>query len=418
MPRGAPAAQSTPEELTLELTGLAYGGEAFGRDETGRMVFVAFALPGERARVRLTEVHERWARAALIEVIGPAPERVVPRCRHFGECGGCHYQHLSYPAQLVAKRKIVRDQLERLGGFSSPPVENTVPSPDPWNQRNHVQFSLDRQGRLGFQAAGSHRVIPIQECHLPEPSLADLWPRLDLQPIPGLARVAVRAGSEGEAMIVFESEAEPDVEVALDLPASVVWLGPGGATVLAGSGDLSVEVAGRAFRVSAGSFFQVHRALAAELVRLALEALAPQEGETVFDLYAGVGLFSAFLARAGARVVAVEASPSACTDFEVNLAEFDDVELYEASVEVALPAIERKPDAVLVDPPRAGLEPPALDALLDLAPGRLVYVSCDPATLARDGKRLAQAGYRLERVTPLDLFPQTYHIETVSRWVR
>jgi 23S rRNA (uracil1939-C5)-methyltransferase len=162
----------------------------------------------------------------------------------------------------------------------------------------------------------------------------------------------------------------------------------------------------------------VHRALAAELVRLALEALAPQEGEAVFDLYAGVGLFSAFLAQAGARIVAVEASPSACTDFEVNLAEFDDVELYEASVEVALPAIERKPDAVLVDPPRAGLEPPALDALLDLAPGRLVYVSCDPATLARDGKRLAQAGYRLERVTPLDLFPQTYHIETVSRWVR
>lgn len=406
------------ELLELTLTGMAYGGDAFGREASGRMVFVPFALPGEQVRVRLDEIHDRWARGSAPEVVIPSTDRVDPRCRHFGVCGGCHYQHLSYPAQLRAKADIVRAQLERLGGFDSPPVEPTVPSPEPWNTRNHLQFSVNRKGKLGFQEAGSHRIIAIEECHLPDATLADLWPRVDLQPVPGLLRVALRSGSAEEPMIVFEAETEPNVELALDLPASVVWLGPGGASVLAGSGRLVQKVLGRPFFVSAGSFFQVHTLLAGELVRRALEALLPQPGETFFDLYAGVGLFSAFLAAAGARVVAVEESPSACADFEANLAEFDSVELYEAPVQLALPAIRARPDGALVDPPRAGLEREALEALTAASPARLVYVSCDPATLARDGMRLAEAGYRLERVTPIDLFPQTYHIETLSLWLR
>jgi 23S rRNA (uracil1939-C5)-methyltransferase len=397
---------------------MAYGGEAYGRDAEGRVLFVPFAIAGERVRAHLDEIHERWARGSLLEVIGPSADRIAPRCRHFGSCGGCHYQHLSYPAQLLTKSAIVREQLQRLGGLESPPVEPTVPSPDPWNTRNHMQFHVSRDGRLGFQASGSSRLIAIEECHLPEPPLADLWPRLDLQSIPGLERVVLRSGAGEETMIVFEADGDPEIELALDLPASVVWLGPGGASVLAGGAYLTHEVMGRPFRVSAASFFQVNTSLAGDLVRLALQALDPRPGETVFDLYAGVGLFSAFLAEAGARVVAVEQSPSACADFEANLAEFDDVALYEAPVEVALPAIARKPDGALVDPPRAGLELEALEALVAASPTRLVYVSCDPATLARDGKRLKQAGYRLERVTPIDLFPQTFHIETVSRWRR
>jgi 23S rRNA (uracil1939-C5)-methyltransferase len=397
---------------------MAYGGDAIGREPSGRMLFIPFALPGERVRVRVEETHERWARGTLLEVVAPSPDRLAPRCRHFGACGGCHYQHLSYAAQLRLKAEIVRSQLERLGGFESPRVEPTVPSPSPWNTRNHLQFSLNREGRLGFQAAGSHRIVAIEECHLPEPALADLWPRLDLGPIPGLRRVVVRSGTDGEAMIALEAETGPEVELALDQPASVVWIGPGGASVLAGSDHLVQDVLGRRFAVHAGSFFQVNSSLTGELVRRALEALLPQSGETIFDLYAGVGLFSAFLAAAGARVVAVEESPEACADFEANLAEFDSVDLYEAPVEAALPAIPPRPDAAIVDPPRAGLEREAMEALIASSPRRLVYVSCDPATLARDGKRLAQAGYRLERVTPIDLFPQTYHIETLSLWLR
>lgn len=406
------------EILDLQLTGFAYGGEAFGRDSSGRIVFVPFALPGESARVRIDKAYEQWARASLLQVSLPSPDRVVPRCRHFATCGGCHYQHIAYPAQLEAKREIVRSQLERLGGLTSPPVEPTVPSPDPWNARNHVEFSLTREGRLGFQAAGSHRVVAIEECHLPEPAIAEIWPQMDLEGIPGVSRVHFRVGSENDVMIVFEAETEPEIELVLELPASVVWLGPAGASVLAGSGHLMIEVAGRAFRVSAASFFQVHTALAASLVEHALQALAPQAGETVFDLYAGVGLFSAFLAAAGTRVVAVEQSATACRDFEFNLAQFDDVELYEAAVELALPEIAAHADAVLVDPPRAGLEAAALEALLARAPGRIVYVSCDPSTLARDGKGLIRGGYRLIRATPFDLFPQTFHIETVSLWMR
>jgi len=406
------------ETLELTLTGMAYGGDAFGREPSGRMLFVPFALPGERVRVRVQEAHDRWARATLLEVLAPSPDRVPPRCRHFAVCGGCHYQHLSYAAQLRLKAEIVRSQLERLGGFESPPVEPTVPSPSPWNTRNHLQFSLSREGRLGFQAAGSHRVVAIEECHLPDPSLADLWPRLDLAPIPGLLRVVLRSGADGETMIALEAETEPEVELALDLPASVVWVEPGGASVLAGVDRLMQDVLGRRFVVRAASFFQVNSSLTGDLVRRVLEALLPQSGETIFDLYAGVGLFSAFVAAAGARVVAVEESPEACADFEANLAEFDSVDLYESPVEVALPAIPARPDAVIVDPPRAGLEREALEALIACSPRRLVYVSCDPATLARDGKRLAQAGYHLERVTPIDLFPQTYHIETLSLWLR
>jgi 23S rRNA (uracil1939-C5)-methyltransferase len=397
---------------------MAYGGDAFGREPSGRMLFVPFALPGERVRVRVEEVHERWARATLLEVLASSPDRIPPRCRHFAVCGGCHYQHLSYAAQLRLKAEIVRSQLERLGGFESPPVEPTVASPSPWNTRNHLQFSLNREGRLGFQAAGSHRVVAIEECHLPDPSLADLWPRLDLAPIPGLLRVVLRSGADGETMIALEAETEPEVELALDLPASVVWVGPGGASVLAGGDRLMQDVLGRRFVVRAASFFQVNSSLTGDLVRRVLEALLPQSGETVFDLYAGVGLFSAFVAAAGARVVAVEESPEACADFEANLTEFDSVDLYESPVEVALPAIPARPDAAIVDPPRAGLERAALEALITCSPRRLVYVSCDPATLARDGKRLAQAGYHLERVTPIDLFPQTYHIETLSLWLR
>jgi 23S rRNA (uracil1939-C5)-methyltransferase len=406
------------EQIELLLTGLAYGGEALGRDSSGRMIFVPFALPGERALVEVVETHKRWARARLLEVLERSPDRIDPRCAHFTLCGGCHYQHMPYAAQLRAKRDIVKDQMARIGGFEDPPVADTVPSPSPWQYRNHMRFSLTSQGKLGFVTAASDRVFAVEECHLPEPPLADLWPRIELESIPGLTHIGVRAGAKDEQLIILHGEGNPEVEVHIELPASVVWLGPGGAAVLGGEGFLEIEVLERTFRVSAGSFFQVNTELTGELVRRALEVLEVQAGEVVFDLYAGVGLFSAALAERGVKVVAAEESPWACADFEVNLDEFDDVALYEAPVEQALPAIKQKPAAVLVDPPRGGLSRETLDLLLEAGPARLVYVSCDPATLARDGKRLAAAGYRLKSLAPIDLFPQTFHIESISRWQR
>lgn len=406
------------QTFDITLTGMAYGGDAFGRDANGRMIFVPFAIPGERIQAEIVETHKRWARARLVKVLKASPERVAPRCRHFTDCGGCHYQHMPYQIQLKSKAEIVRSQLERLGGFEDPPVETIIASQSPWNTRNHLKFSLTPDGRLGFNAPGSNRVVPIDECHLPEPNLASLWPRLDLETIQGLKRITLRTGIEGERMLILHGDDDPDVNVTTDLPASVVWLSPRGMTVLAGEGFLTIDVLDRAFKVSANSFFQVHTALAGEVVQHVLEALRFQPGETILDLYAGVGLFSAFLAQKGVRVVAVEESPVACADFENNLAEFDHVELYEAPVEVALPAIHTHPSAVIVDPPRVGLSLDAIKQLINLSSPLLVYVSCDPATLARDGQRLVKAGYQLERCTPIDMFPQTYHIETLSIWRR
>jgi 23S rRNA (uracil1939-C5)-methyltransferase len=187
---------------------------------------------------------------------------------------------------------------------------------------------------------------------------------------------------------------------------------------MAGSPAVIFEVLGRPFRVSAGSFFQVNTAMAAATVEHVLAHLPEGSGMTILDVYCGVGLFSAFLAPHSSRLIGIEASPSACDDFAVNLDEFDHVELYEAPAEQALTAIQGKPHFILVDPPRAGLERRVMEALLQSGAPRLGYVSCDPATLARDAKRFSQGGYRLEKITPFDLFPQTYHIESISFWKR
>jgi 23S rRNA (uracil1939-C5)-methyltransferase len=414
--RSASTPSPAGEQLQLELTGMAYGGDAFGRDAHGRMVFVPFALPGELVHVQVDDSHRSWVRAHMIEPLRPSPDRIPPRCRHFTDCGGCHYQHLAYPNQLRVKRDIVQAQLERLGGFHDPPVHSGVASPTPWHTRNHMQFTLTDEGRLGFLAARSHIPLTIKECHLPEPPIADLWPRLDLDRVPGLERVSLRAGADDECLVIFESDRPPEADVVLDHPASAVWMAASSPLVLAGRDHIVIEVLDRPFRVSAVSFFQVHTSLAGDLVRLALEAAAIQPGQLALDLYSGVGLFSAFLAAAGARIIAVERSPSACLDFEFNLEPFEDVSLYEAPVEVALHAISSRPDAILLDPPRAGVGTEGMQRLIALQSPRIIYISCDPATLARDGRSLVESGYALRSVTPVDMFPQTYHIETVSLW--
>lgn len=399
-------------EFEIDLGPFAYGGECMGRLANGRAVFVAFGLPGERVRARLVEERKSYARAELLEVLRPAPGRVSPRCAHYMRCGGCHYQHMDYPAQLNAKEAVFRDQLQRIAGIPLPNVRPIVGSPAAWNYRNSLQFHLSPSGRLGFQAAGSLDVIEIRECHLPEAGLAELWPRLEFDPGP-LERIALRLGVDGEALMVLEGDTVPEFSVE-ELALSAVFQGETGSLVLAGDDHLIMEVKGRAFRVSAGSFFQVNTPMAAALVEEVLRLLSPGREDVVLDLYCGVGLFSAFLAPLAREVVGVELSPPACADFAINLDEFENVSLYEGAVEEVLPALETIPALVVVDPPRAGLERAALDALVALKPVRIVYVSCDPSTLARDAKRLAAAGYVLEQSTPFDLFPQTYHIESVS----
>ncbi len=406
----------TPDLLTIQLEKLTYGGDALGRLPDGRAIFVPFALPGERVSVQVTEERRGHVRAELVEVLEASPERIAPRCRHFGMCGGCHYQHLSYESQLSAKREILHDQLRRIGKIEDPPVRATVASPNQWNYRNHVQFHLMRDGRLAFVGADGRSLLPVSECHLPESELNTVWPGMQFEPGLGLERVSLRLGAEGEIMLMLESPEPPELEIEADL--SVVHLLEEEAVVMAGDRYLTMEINGRLFRVSAGAFFQVNTAMTGKMVTHLSERLPITPKATVLDVYCGVGLFSAFFAGRVGRLVGVEVSPAACEDFTVNLDEFDNVELYQAPAEEVLPGLDLKPDLVLLDPPRAGLEKGVMDALLVQGPSRIAYMSCDPSTMARDASRLISGGYWLVEVTPFDLFPQTYHIESISLFER
>ncbi len=413
--------------LEIHLDKFTYGGETMGRLDDGRAVFVPFALPGETVRVRLTEEKRNFARAELVEVVVPSPRRIVPRCVHFGVCGGCHYQNLSYADQLAAKTDILRDQLARIGKIKNPPVRPIVPSPQEWNYRNHLQFHLTGEGKLGFVGAGAGAgarpaptIIPIVECHLPEPSINALWPQLEFDPGAPDERIAIRAGAGDDLMLVIESDDHRPPEVDFEAGISAVHVFADNPIVMAGDDHLTIEVLGRPFKVSAASFFQVNTPMAAKMVKHALDLL-PEKMDALLDVYCGVGLFSAFAAPRCQRLIGIEASPSACEDFAANLDEFDHVELYEAPAEDALPALvtqiaDLRHVHAIVDPPRAGLDKKVLDALASARPESILYVSCDPSTLARDARRLIEHGYRLAQVTPFDLFPQTYHIESISRF--
>ena len=404
----------TPRHLTLELTTLSNGPDAIGRHE-GRAVFVPFAIPGETARVEIVEEKPTLARARLLEVLSPSPDRVAPACRHFGACGGCHFQHMGYEGQLKWKRQIVIDQLARIGGIDSPDVLETIPSPDPFHYRNHLQFSQDSDGKLGFHS-NSNAILPISECPIARPEIMELFNQIDIEKL-DVDRISIRVGAEGEAMLIFESDSGEPPEVELGLPVSVATVNKNGETfAMIGNDHLIYEVNGRPFRVSPGSFFQVNTAQAETLVKLVLESLGLKGGETVLDLYCGVGLFSAFIAPVAARVIGVEAFSPAVRDAEVNLDEFDNVELYESPVELGLNHLLALPscDRVLLDPPRAGCDKAVIAALINISAPRIVDVSCDPATLARDARRLIAGGYRLVSARPLDMFPQTHHIETIA----
>jgi len=422
--------------VTLEK--LTYGGDALGRLQdpltgaSGRAVFVPFALPGETVRARIVEEKRGHARAELIEVLEPSPERITPKCKHFfsplplGEgagvkaaCGGCHYQHMPYAPQLRAKEAILCDQLARIGHIENPPVRPMIPSPLEWNYRNHVQFHLTEAGKLGFVRLGdglspSRSLLAISECYLPEPALNALWPQLEFEPGSGLERVSLRLGADKEVMLILESNDPNPPELKSEADISVVHLSAEDAIVLAGDDTILIEVLGRPFRVSAGSFFQVNTAMAGKMVEHLLTNLPLSPTNTLLDVYCGVGLFSAFIAPHVKRLTGIESSPSACEDFAVNLDEFENVELYEAPAKDALPVLGTHPDIMLVDPPRAGLHRGVMDAILTMKAGTLAYVSCDPSTLGRDAARLIAGGYRLKQVTPFDLFPQTYHIESIS----
>jgi 23S rRNA (uracil1939-C5)-methyltransferase len=409
-----------PETFQLELTAMAHGGSALGRHE-GRVIFVPYSIPGETVRVELVEARTRWGRARLVEVLEPSLHRVDPPCPYFGQdkCGGCQFQHIDYEAQAEYKREVVIDQLARLGGLGDTNVQEIIGAADPWAYRNHVQFHTTPQGQLGFLTADTHDVIPIEECLILDPLLDELWAALDME-WPQLHQLSLRCGSvTGDRMAVFELNEYQDFDIEVDFPVScVILLADGEVVVLMGNAYLEEQVAGRDYRISANSFFQVNTAGAEALVALVRDALAPTSSDTLLDLYCGVGLFGLSLADRVGRVVGVEADPSAAGDFRVNSRRMDHVALIEGKAQAVLPRIDEPVDLLALDPPRSGAGEQVIEQIARLNARRIAYVSCDPATLARDARHLTERGFELQEVQPVDLFPQTYHVESVALFVR
>lgn len=434
-----PGMPSTHYEITLEK--LTYGSDAMGRLSDGRAVFVPFGLPGETVRIQLTQEKQNFARGEILEILKPSPDRIEPKCKHAfsprllgrvpdrveglgvrSVCGGCHYQHLPYEKQLTAKADILRDQLQRIGKIENPPVQPTVASSEQWNYRNHVQFHLTNDGKIGFINAKGNATLPIEECHLPEAAINAIRENLQFESRINLERISLRSGADDDLMLILESETEETPEIEIEADISIVHIYEEHPVVIAGSDSLTIQILGKDFHVSAPSFFQVNTKMAEKMVQhLQTQLPIPDSQFTLIDLYCGVGLFSKFLANKYAKVIGIESSPSACEDFAINLDEFDNVELYEGAAEKILPALApqmNQPIHMIVDPPRAGIDKFALDAILQINPQIIAYVSCDPSTLARDAARLLKGGYTLQHVTPFDLFPQTYHIESISIFTR
>ncbi|MDK2980467.1 MAG: rRNA (uracil1939-C5)-methyltransferase [Chloroflexota bacterium] len=393
---------------------MVYEGSGFSRLPDGKAVFVPYVMPGEQVTIRVREDKKGFTLADLLSVERPHPQRIQPRCTHFGLCGGCHYQHIPYDLQLAYKKDILTEQLQRIGNIPEPNVAAAIPAPQPWSYRNTVQFQVSGKGQLCYAKASDNYPFAVKECFLPMPALAELWPQLSFEAGSYMGRLELRQNPAGEVLLELHDEQGELPELENESSVSIVSLAGDDAVVLAGDGYLVVEVLGRPFMLSAGSFFQTNfdgAALLVEQVRALVRELKPQR---LLDVYSGVGLFSAFLAAEVEELLAIESSPSACRDFVVNLDEFDNVALAEGKAEKLLPQLDFDGDVVLVDPPRSGLRAQACEAILKQQPRAIIYVSCNPATLARDTRALVEGGYRLERATLVDMFPQTYHMETVA----
>jgi 23S rRNA (uracil1939-C5)-methyltransferase len=403
---------------------MVYGGDCLGRLADGRAIFVPFVLPLEIAEIAITGQKERFARGRMVRLLEVSADRITPPCPYFSICGGCHYQHLGYTQQIELKRDLVRDQLERIGKLTNLPEIQITPSPTPLGYRNQVQFhptrseNADAPIHLGFICASSDEVLPIEKCLLIPDEMNELLSQIELESESGINRLAMRMDGDGEIMLVFEGESDEPPELSIELPVSSTYLSPDGRSLNLGGNDALVyRVLGKEFLVSPESFFQVNLPVAEEMVGHVLSLVEGQEKLEILELYSGVGLFTRFLAPHASQLTAIESAPSACFDFAGNLDEFEHISLYEGAVETILPELVKqiKPiDLVVLDPPRAGLNARARQALVDLAPQQIIYISCDPSTLARDLKYFSEAGYSLQSVHAFDMFPQTAHVETMT----
>lgn len=421
--------------MNVKIEKLVYGGDGLGHTE-GQTVFVPFVLPGEVVAVRPAERKKKFVRGHLQHIITPAAERVVAPCPHFAACGGCNYQHIPYEAQLTFKKEILRETLSRLGRVKWDAEIHAHASP-PFGYRNRVQWKVRQLGdqqAIGYFRSGSSALLPVEQCPIASPllqeSLAALRAALVARQFPATLREVELFADDSDAKLLLsasytEFQGSPAalaeaLRAALPAAESVLLHESSNDRFeLFGPGFITYRAGGATFRVGHLSFFQVNRHLVEEM-QTVVAGGAP--GTFALDLFAGVGLFTVPLAQRFERVVAVESNEAATRDLQANLeAAGATAQSVCADVEQFLAGQNEAPDLVLLDPPRAGVAPGALAQLLKLAPKQIAYLSCDPATLARDLAQLvggadgAPGAYEMTEVHLFDVFPQTYHIETLVR---
>jgi 23S rRNA (uracil1939-C5)-methyltransferase len=435
------------DALEVSVERVVPGGAGLAHAE-GLTVFVPLAAPGDRVRVRVERIKGRVAFAALVEILEPGPDRIEPPCPYFGRCGGCDFQQLSYAAQLRAKVEIIRDCLRRIGRLTVPGEIPITPSPAEWHYRSRARWQHDaRHRRLGYYELASHRVCDVAECPVVLPEVQGALSRLRA------SRIGERDDLNREAAS-RRGELSREAAATRGGPSSAA-VGKSGTSVaeefqaVAGDDGVSLlpplseddarerrrRIAGETYRFNAECFFQINHALLDALVAEALRGTeAPggaqgdgeggnvPEGGVAVDLYCGVGLFTLPLARRFSRVVGVEAHPAAARYARLNLEESGLANARVETAEVGDWLLRRAArvapaDFVLLDPPRAGAAE-AVEGILTLRPRRITYVSCDPATLARDLRSLADGGFVLDSLHAFDMFPQTHHVETVAHLSR
>ncbi len=434
------------DDIVVTIESLTNEGQGVARVD-GYAVFVVGALAGEEVKAHVIKVAPSYAVAKTIEIIKPSPDRVEPACDVFSQCGGCSLWHLRYPAQLEQKQRWVEDALVRLGGFSDVPMQPIVGMDEPVRYRNKGSFPFGSSGSaavFGFYAERSHRLVPFADCPIQDERIVDAARRVaawantcgipvynELDGSGQLRHVVARTNDEGECMVVVVTKGQlkkTDDLLSFLEGCDSVWHNENPKqtnvvfgedfTLLSGKPALAEAIGEKRFSVGPQSFLQVNRVQTQALYETAREFLAAKPDETVVDAYCGVGTISLLIASDCARVIGIEQVAPAVEDAKANAADngIENAEFLCGNVEDVLPRLVADGvtvNAVVLDPPRKGCGEAALEAIANSAATRVVYVSCNPATLARDCKYLAARGFALSAVRPVDMFPQTCHVETV-----
>ena len=430
------------DEITLQIHDLHANGNGVGRGSDGRAVFIPNALPGESIRAKILKVKKNYAYGKLIKILTPSPDRLEGDgvCAHFGKCGGCQFQHYAYPAQLAFKEKVVRDAFARIAGIVDCEVRPIIGMDKPYHYRNKAQVPRG----MGFYSVRSHRLVPINECAIQHPVCMEVMKVVqgmnlslyDEESYSGLLRhLVVRVGQNtGEVMVIFVVNGTIGKDnspfTKMDLPCSTIVLNENTAktnvilgskfTTIKGTGYIHEELKGIRYRISPGAFFQTNTIQTKVLYDLVADNI--ENSKRVIDAYCGIGGIALYVADRVQEIVGIESSFAAVEDAKYN-AELNGINntsficgLSEELVPELLCKDAKDFDTLILDPPRKGCEASLLGAIVDAKISKIIYISCDPATLARDAKILAEGGYSLNFVQPVDMFPMTGHIEVLSHF--